>query len=66
MIELRRIELIAVPPNNWMELTAKSDTPFARGRAKGAPLSSAAHPGRSATRPDTIVPGCCLDVYMVG
>ena len=33
----------ALPPNNAMELTVKSVTPFARGRAKGAPLFPAAH-----------------------
>jgi hypothetical protein len=36
-----------VPPNKGMELTVKSDTPFARRRAKGAPLLPAAHPRRS-------------------
>ena len=36
-----------VPPNKGMELTVKSDTPFAKKRAKGAPLLPAAHPGRS-------------------
>jgi hypothetical protein len=34
---------IAYAPNNWMELTGKSDTPFAKKRAKGAPLLPAAH-----------------------
>ena len=37
---------IACAPNKGMELTVKSVTPFARGRAKGAPLSPAAHPRR--------------------
>ena len=36
----------AVPPNKGMELTVKSDTPFAKRRAKGAPLLPAAHPRR--------------------
>jgi 3-methyladenine DNA glycosylase AlkD len=36
-----------------MELTVKSDTPFAKRRAKGAPLSPAAHPRRSASRGGT-------------
>ena len=40
------IAVNAVPPNKWMELTGKSVTPFARGRAKGAPLLPAAHPRR--------------------
>jgi hypothetical protein len=35
-----------VPPNKGMELTGKSDTPFAKRRAKGAPLLPAAHPRR--------------------
>ena len=35
-----------VPPNKWRELTVKSDTPFAKRRAKGAPLLPAAHPSR--------------------
>jgi len=33
-----------VPPNKWMERTAKSVTPFAY--AKAAPLFPAAHPRR--------------------
>jgi hypothetical protein len=36
----------ALPPNNWMELTGKSVTPFAKRRAKVAPLLPAAHPER--------------------
>jgi hypothetical protein len=46
VIEPRFIALSAAPPNNWMELTVKSVTPFAKRRAKVAPLSPAAHPGR--------------------
>jgi len=42
VIELRFVELIALPPNKGMEPTVKSVTPFAR--AKVAPLLSAAHP----------------------
>jgi hypothetical protein len=41
MIELRSIEVSALPPNQSMELTIKSVTPF--GFAKAAPLSLAAH-----------------------
>ncbi len=37
-----------MPPNKGLELTGKSDTPFAKRRAKGAPLLPAAHPGRKA------------------
>ena len=37
----------AGPPNKGMELTGKSNTPFAKKRAKGAPLLPAAHPRRS-------------------
>jgi hypothetical protein len=33
-----------------MELTVKSDTPFAKRRAKGAPLLPAAHPRRWAEK----------------
>jgi len=40
------VEKAQAPPNNRMEQTAKSFTPFARSRAKGAPLSSVADPGR--------------------
>ena len=36
----------AVPPNKGMELTVNSDTPFARRRAEGAPLSPAPYPRR--------------------
>lgn len=46
MIEHQRAEVCALPPNQWMELTVKSDTPFARGRGKAASLSPASHPGR--------------------
>ena len=35
-----------MPPNKGMELTGKSNTPFAKRRAKGAPLLPAAHPRR--------------------
>ena len=34
-----------MPPNKGMELTVKSDTPFAKRRAMGAPLLPAALPG---------------------
>jgi hypothetical protein len=44
VIEPRFIAASAVPPNRWMELTVKSVTPFAKRRAKGAPLLPAAHP----------------------
>jgi hypothetical protein len=40
---------IAAAPNG-MELTVESVTPFARGRANGVPLSTAAHPQRYALR----------------
>lgn len=40
------VEVSAAPPNKGMEPTVKSDTPFAKRRAKAAPLSPAAHPGR--------------------
>jgi hypothetical protein len=43
---IRAIKASAMPPNNWMQLTVKSDTPFAKRRAKGAPLLPAADPGR--------------------
>jgi hypothetical protein len=36
----------AAPPNNLMELTATIVTRLAGRRAKLAPISSAAHPGR--------------------
>jgi hypothetical protein len=45
-IEPRFVLVNVLPPNTWMELTVKSDTPFAKRRAKGAPLLPAAHPGR--------------------
>ena len=38
-----------MPPNKGMELTGKSDTPFAKRKAKGAPLLPAAHPRYKAT-----------------
>lgn len=44
MIEGRGIEVNALPPNQGMQLTAKSVTPFAF--AKAAPLLSAADPRR--------------------
>jgi hypothetical protein len=44
VIELRFIAASAVPPNQRMELTAKSVTPLAGARR--APLSSAAHASR--------------------
>jgi hypothetical protein len=34
----------AAPPNQWMQPTDKSVTPFAKKRAKGAPLLPAADP----------------------
>jgi hypothetical protein len=37
----------ALPPNKGMELTVKSDTPFAKRRAKGAPLLPATRAARS-------------------
>ncbi len=40
------IQHIALPPNKGMELTVRSVTPFAKRRAKGAPLRPAAHPKR--------------------
>jgi hypothetical protein len=40
----RKVGRGAVPSNRWMKLTAKSVTPFAKKRAKGAPLLSAAYP----------------------
>ena len=46
VIEHRFGEVNEAPPNKWMQLTVKSVTPFARRRAKGAPLSPAADPGR--------------------
>mgnify|MGYP006899816860 CR=1 FL=1 len=46
MIEPHFVTVNAVPPNKWMELTVKSVTPFARGRAKEVPLFPAAHPRR--------------------
>jgi hypothetical protein len=49
VIERQCIEFYAVPPNKGMELTVKSDTPFERRRAKGAPLLPAAHPQRLAS-----------------
>jgi hypothetical protein len=39
-----------MPPNKGMELTGKSDTPFAKRRAKGAPLLPTAHPRRYTAR----------------
>jgi hypothetical protein len=45
VIEPRFVTVNAAPPNKGMELTVKSVAPFARGRAKGAPLFSAARPG---------------------
>jgi hypothetical protein len=48
MIARLSVEACAVPPNQRMELTDKSVTPFARRRAKGAPLLSAAHAWRYA------------------
>jgi hypothetical protein len=41
-------EWYTTPPINGMELTGKSVTPFARGRAMGAPLLPAAHSRRYA------------------
>ena len=46
MIKILSIEVSALPPNNRMEPTVKSDTPFAGRRAKAAPLLPAAHPWR--------------------
>ena len=46
VIAPRYVTVSEPPPNKGMELTVKSVTPFARRRAKGAPLSPAAHPGR--------------------
>ena len=40
------MKVSVLPPNNGMELTVKSDTPFARRRAKVAQLFPAAHPWR--------------------
>ena len=40
----QEFQVIALPPNKGMQLTAKSVTPFAC--AKGAPLLSAADPRR--------------------
>ena len=42
VVDLHCIEVIAAPPNKWMQLTIKSVTPFAR--AKVAPLLLAADP----------------------
>jgi hypothetical protein len=39
-----RGEWNAVPPNRWMELTAKSGIRLASRRARRIPLLSAAHP----------------------
>ena len=44
VIELPFLGVRALPPNNGMQLTAKSVTPFAY--AKAAPLLSAADPRR--------------------
>ena len=45
VVEPRFVAVNAAPPNKWMERTVKSVTPFAKRRAKGAPLFPAAHPG---------------------
>ena len=44
VLALRFVAVTALQPNLWMELTIKSPTPFARGRAKAEPLLSASHP----------------------
>jgi hypothetical protein len=46
IITVQFVEVGAAPPNNGMQLTIKSDTPFAKRRAKGAPLLLAADPWR--------------------
>ena len=46
VIERRCIEVSALPPNKGMERTVKSVTPFAKKRAKVAPLFPAAHSRR--------------------
>ena len=46
VVALRSIARVALPSNKSMELTGKSGAPFAKKRAKGAPLFPAAHPGR--------------------
>jgi hypothetical protein len=42
MIKIPFIALSALPPNVALQLTSKSVTPFAKRRAKGAPLFLAA------------------------
>ena len=42
MIELPSIEVRALPPNKWLQLTVQLVTPFAY--AKGAPSCPAAEP----------------------
>jgi hypothetical protein len=43
VIECHCIQVIALPPNKWLQLTSQLDTPFAC--AKGAPSCLAAEPG---------------------
>ena len=46
VVEPRFVTVNVAPPNKWMQLTVKSVTPFAKRRAKGAPLLPAADAGR--------------------